>query len=84
MFAVPALTKVRAPPLVTVATPVLPLLNVTVNPDDDDAESVGVVPKFWAPGFAKVMVCDALGVTLLEADEAAPVPALFVAVTVNV
>jgi hypothetical protein len=45
---------------------------------------VGVVPKFWAPGFAKVMICVPLGVTELEAAEALPVPALFVAVTVKV
>jgi hypothetical protein len=39
--------------------------------------SVGVVPKFCAPGFAKVIVCAPFGVTLFEADEAAPVTSQF-------
>ena len=48
------------------------------------ALSVGVVPKFCAPGLAKVMVWLALGVTEFDAVEAGPVPAELVAVTVNV
>ena len=45
---------------------------------------MGEVPKFCAPGSAKVMVWGEAGVTELDAAEALPVPALFVAVTVNV
>ncbi|WP_211209726.1 hypothetical protein, partial [Uliginosibacterium gangwonense] len=55
-----------------------------MSPEPEVAVNVGVVPKFCAPGLAKVMVCDVLGVTLFEAAEAEPVPALFVAVTVKV
>ena len=51
---------------------------------DELAASVGEVPKFCAPGLPKVMVCGAAGITELEAADAAPVPALLVAVTVNV
>ena len=47
------------------------------------AVSVGVVPKVCVPGFAKVIVCGAFGVTELDAAEAAPVLPLL-AVTVNV
>ena len=67
-----------------VHTPVVDEVNVTVSPEVDVAVSVGVVPKFCAPGLVKVMVCAAFGVTLLEAAEAGPVPAELVAVTVNV
>jgi hypothetical protein len=42
------------------------------------------VPKFCAPGFAKLIVCEAFDVTLFDAAEATPVPAEFMAVTVNV
>lgn len=45
---------------------------------------MGEVPKFCAPGSAKVMVWGEAGVTELDAAEALPVPALLVAVTVNV
>ena len=68
----------------TVHTPGVSLVNVTVSPESDDAVRVGLVPKLCAPGLLKVMVCVALGVTLFEAAEAVPVPALFVAVTVKV
>jgi hypothetical protein len=81
---VPAVTKVSAPPLVIVHTPVVDDVNVTVRPELAVAVSVGVVPKFCAPGFAKVIVCAPFGVTLFDAAEAAPVPALLVAVTVKV
>lgn len=44
----------------------------------------GFVPKVCEPGLVNVMVCVLLGVTVLELAEAAPVPALLVAVTVKV
>ncbi len=77
-------TKVSAPPLVMVQTPVVVELKLTARLDVAVALNVGVVPKLWAPGLAKVMVWLAFGVTLLEADEALPVPAELVAVTVKV
>ena len=80
----PVVTKVSKPPLVMVQMPVVDELKVGVSPESLVAVSVGEVPKFWAPGLAKEMVCVALGVTLLEAAEAALVPALLVAVTVKV
>ena len=42
------------------------------------------MPKFCGPGLLKVMVCVALGVTLLEGADAGPVPATLSAVTVKV
>ena len=78
------MTNVSAPPEVIVHTPVVDELNVTVKLESAVAVNVGVVPKFCAPGLAKVMVCAAFGVTALEAVEAEPVPAEFVAVTVKV
>ncbi len=77
------LTKLKSPPVVIVHTPVVLELKVTVPPGAL-ALSVGVVPKFCAPGLAKVMVCAALGVTLADAVDAELVPALLVAVTVKV
>jgi hypothetical protein len=59
-------------------------VKVTVRLDVLLALSVGVVPKFCAPGLLKVMVWLAAGVTLLDAADALPVPALLVAVTVKV
>ena len=59
-------------------------VNVTVRPDDDVAESVGVVPIAWLPGSANVIVCPLRGVTPVEAVLALDVPAAFVAVTVKV
>jgi len=53
---VPVVTKVSAPPLVIVQTPVVEDENVGVSPDDAVAVNVGVVPKFWEPGLAKVIV----------------------------
>ena len=84
MVQVPADTVVNAPPLVTVQTPVVLEENVTARPEVAVAVSVGEVPKFCVPGLLKVMVWLAAGVALLEAAEAAPVPAELVAVTVNV
>ena len=86
MVQVPAVTKVSAPPVVMVQTPGVELVKDTVYPPpaDEDAVSVGAVPKFCAPGLAKGMVWGEAGVTELEAADAGPVPALLVAVTVNV
>ena len=81
---VPVVTVVSAPPEVIVHTPVVDEVNVTVSPESDVAVRVGLVPKFCVPGLVKVIVCAALGVTELDAAEAAPVPAEFVAVTVKV
>ena len=53
---VPAETKVRMPPVVTVHTPVVDDVKVGVNPDDAVAVNVGVVPKFRVPGFANVII----------------------------
>ena len=84
MVQLPALIKVSAPPLVIVHTAVVVDVNATVRPELDVAVSVGVVPKFCVPGLAKVIVCVAFGVTLLDGDDAGPVPSALVAVTVNV
>ena len=58
-------------------------VKVGVSPEVELADSVGVVPKLWLPGLLKVMICAAIGVTLLDALEAKPVPAEFVAVTLK-
>jgi len=84
MVQVPAVTKLSAPTLVIVQTPVVDDVNVGVSPESDVAVSVGVVPKFCAPGLLKVMVCVAAGVMLLDAIDAGPVPATLSAVTVKV
>lgn len=86
MVQVPALTKVRVPPLVTVHTPGVMEVKVTLypTPAEELAVNVGVVPKVCAPGVLKVMVCGAAGVALLDAADAAPVPAELAAVTVKV
>ena len=81
---VPTVTKVKAPPEVMVHTPVVDEVKLTVRLDVEVALKVGVVPKFCAPGLVKVMVWLALGVTLLDALEAEPVPAELAAVTVKV
>ena len=83
-MAVPAVMKVNTPPLVIVATPGVDDVKVTDRPDVLVALSVGEVPKFWAPGWLKVIVWFPFGVTEFEADEAEPVPAELVAVTVKV
>ena len=84
MVQLPADTKVNAPPEVIVQTPVVAEVNATVKFEVEVADNVGVVPKFCVPGLAKVMVWPAAGVIEFDAAEACPVPAMFVAVTVNV
>ena len=65
-------------------TPEVDDVKETVNAELDVAVSVGVVPKFCATGFAKVIDWESFGVTLDEATEAPDKPTLFVAVTVKV
>lgn len=84
MVQVPAATKVTAPPEVMVHTLVVDEVKLTGRPASEVAVRVGVVPKFCAPGLAKVMVCVALGVTELEASEDGLSPAELLAVTVKV
>ena len=81
---VPAATNVSRPPLVIVHTPVVDEVNATIKAELAVAVSVGVVPKFFAPGLANVIDCEPIGVTDPDAPEGLPVPALLVAVTVNV
>ena len=81
---VPTVTKASTPPLVIVQTPEVDDVKETVNAELDVAVSVGVVPKFCATGFAKVIDWESFGVTLDEATEAPDKPTLFVAVTVKV
>jgi hypothetical protein len=83
MVQLPVVTKLKAPPLVIVHTPVVDELKLGVKLELAVALSVGVVPKFCAPGLLKVMVCAALGVALFDALEAEPVPAELVAVTLK-
>jgi hypothetical protein len=83
MVQVPVVTKLKAPTLVIVHTPVVDELKIGVKLELALAVSVGVVPKLCAPGLAKVIVCAAIGVTLLDALEAEPVPAELVAVTLK-
>jgi hypothetical protein len=68
---------------VIVHTPVVDELKVGVKLELALAVRVGVVPKLWLPGLAKVMVCAAIGVTLFEAADAALVPAALMAVTLK-
>jgi hypothetical protein len=84
MVQLPVVMKVSAPPLVIVQMPVVLDVKLTVRPELAVAVKVGVVPKFCVPGLLNVIVCVACGVALLEAADGAPVPAEFVAVTVNV
>ena len=79
----PVVTKLKAPTLVMLHTPVVDELKVGVKLELALALSVGVVPKFCAPGLLKEIVCAALGVIALEAPEAAPTPVELVAVTVK-
>ena len=83
MLQTPVVTKVSVLPLI-VHTPVVALVKVTGKVELAVAISVGEVPKFWLPGLLKVMLCVAFGVTAVEAVDAVPVPALFVALTVKV
>ena len=80
----PALTNARRPPDVIVQMLVVDDVYVGARPDDAVAVSVGVVPKFCAPGLGNVIVWSVFGITAFDAPRAAPVPAEFVAVTVNV
>ena len=84
MVQLPVATKLKAPPLVIVQTPVVEEVKLTASPELAVAVKVGVVPKFCAPGSAKVIVWLAAGVTEFDAAEASPVPAPLVAVTVKV
>lgn len=85
----PAVTKVRAPPLVVVHTAVVDELKETGKPSVPVAEaavavSVGEVPKFCAFGLAKVMLCVPLGMAAFDAPDTVLVPIALVAVTVKV
>ena len=84
MVQLPAVTNVKAPPLVMVQTAVVDEVKVGVNPESDVAVRVGLVPKFCAPGLVKVIVWMAAGVIELLAADAGPVPAALFAVTVKV
>jgi hypothetical protein len=83
MVQLPVVTKLKAPPLVTVHTPAVDEVNIGAKLELALAVKVGLVPIFCAPGLAKVMVCDAIGVTLFEAADAALVPAALMAVTLK-
>jgi hypothetical protein len=83
MVQVPSVTNASTPPLVIVQTPEVDEVNATVNAEVDVAVSVGVVPKLFVPGSAKVIDCEPKPVTDPDAPEALPAPALLVAVTVN-
>ncbi len=65
-----------------VQTPGVREEKLTGSPEDAVAVSVGVVPKFCAPGLAKVIVCAALGVSTKGADSG-PSPMAFRALTVT-
>ena len=84
IVAVPVVRKVRTPPEVMVATPVVEEVNVTVRPDVEEADRVGEVPKFCVPGLAKVIVWGALGVTADDGSEVSPASTALRALTVNV
>ena len=84
MIQLPVVTKLKAPPLVIVHTPVVDEVKLGVKLELDVALSVGVVPKLWLPGLLKVMVCEPIGVTLLELLEATLTPEELVAVTLKV
>ena len=85
MVQVPVVRNVSAPPEVIVQTPVVEEVKATVSPEVAVAGSVGVVPKFRAPGLAKVIVWKPIGMTAFEAEDAGPVKvAELVAVTVKV
>ena len=83
MLHVPVDTNARTPPPLIVHTPVVDDVNATVSAAPVVAVSVGVVPKFFVPGFANVIDWTAIGVTDPDATDAADVPPLFEAVAVN-
>ncbi|MES2223135.1 MAG: hypothetical protein V4587_19460, partial [Acidobacteriota bacterium] len=76
-------TVVSVPAGVMVQTPVVDEEKVTDRSELAVATRVGEVPKFCVPGLLNVTAWLAMGVTLLEFDEAAPVPAELLAVTVK-
>jgi hypothetical protein len=84
MVQVPAFTKVAAPAEVIVQTAVVDEVKVTACPELETAVKVGVVPKFWVGGWAKVTVGGGAGVTMFEAADSGLLPTPFVAWTVNV
>ena len=59
MLQVPAVTKLKAPTLLIVHTPVVDEVKVGAKPELAVALSVGVVPKLCEPGLLNVMVCAA-------------------------
>ena len=83
MLHVPVDTNASTPPPLIVHTPLVDDVSVTVSAESDVAVSVGVVPKFLVPGFANMIACTAIGVTDVDATDAADVPPLFEAVAVN-
>jgi hypothetical protein len=83
MVQVPVVTKLKVPPLVIVHTPVVDEVKLGVKLELALAVNVGAVPKLCAPGLAKLIVCDPIGVTLLEALDTALAPAELVAVTLK-
>ena len=84
MVQVPAVRRVSTPLLVMVHTEGVVEVKATVRPELAVAVNVGLVPKVCAPGSAKVIVWPPMGVTLLDAVEAEPVPIALVAVTLKV
>ncbi|MNL66426.1 hypothetical protein D3C87_1908850 [compost metagenome] len=65
-------------------TPAVDEVKATARLELAVAVNVGDVPNACVPGLANVIVCADRGVTALEAADAVLVPALLVAVTVNV
>jgi hypothetical protein len=53
---VPTATKVAVVPL-TVQTPVVREVNVTIKPELAFADSVSGLPTVWVPGALNVIVC---------------------------
>src|SRR3569623_794214 len=78
MVQLPAERKVNALLLAMVQTSVVLELKVGVSPESLVAVKIGVVPKFCAPGLAKVMAWVPLGV-----PEGLLVPSTLAAVTVK-
>jgi hypothetical protein len=81
---VPDETNVRSPLELTEHSAGVDDVNDTASPDDAVAVSVGVVPNTCVPGLVNVIACAAFGVTGAEATDDELVPAVFVALTVNV
>ena len=83
MVQLPVVTKLNTPALVTVHTSVVDEVKLGAKPELALAVKVGLVPMLCAPGLLNVMVCEPIGVTLLEALELLLLPALLVAVTLK-